>query len=148
MSTISSDCQDMINRNCSAIREDLIGQKKIMSKMESRFQKSVNQIRAADTKPCDCQDDLPKWSDLDELKKCTLNLQQSVINDVETLKIFRERHEAKLKSVSNLLATTANHNEVTSDIKTLRSKYDSLDVRLTRYPPKSPAVLNRSRLTT
>ena len=53
-----------------------------------------------------------------------------MINDVETIKIYSERHEAKVKSVSNLLATTANHNEVTSDIKTLRSKCDSLDVRV------------------
>ena len=70
MNAVSTDCQDMTTKNSILIKDDILCQKKNISKIESRFHKSVNQIQKdMNNNKCECTDNLPKWTDFDMLKK-------------------------------------------------------------------------------
>ena len=68
MNALSTDCQDMFTKNSILIKDDILCQKKNISKIESH--KSVNQIqKGMNNNRCECTDNLPKWTDFDMLKK-------------------------------------------------------------------------------
>lgn len=138
MSAVSDDCQHTIIKNLTSIKDDVLCHKKYVSKIESRFQKSINQIQKDNNNySCLSTENTPKWSDFEALKHNTISGQQSALNDIDDLKIKSENLEFKLmamrKTVNAEQKTTneiTNPKNFTNDINLLTSRCNSLEANV------------------
>ena len=134
MNAVSTDCQDMITKNSILVKDDILCQKKNISKIESRFHKSVNQIQKdMNNNKCECTDNLPKWTDFDMLKKNTVSGQQSVLYDIDELKIKNENMESKIQALHRRFHVSKEimkSRDFTTDMHTLTSRCETIEAKV------------------
>ena len=111
MSAISIECEDKIDKIKSECLSQNLRINKEMASIESRFQKKLNSINQVST--CKCQDiNNPKWTDLELIRKNLNEVQQNIINDLDTIKFsndsdnlrkeFKELHDSISAESSNV----------------------------------------------
>ena len=128
LSTINSDTDNKIKMLKSEVLKDREQQHQAKSKLESKLHNLINSVEAEKKATIESPNniDVPKWTELEAIKKNFNQTQQSILNDIDQLRTQLDGTDIQIKSLSILINSNNNIGDLKSRTGQIETKVDSL----------------------